>query len=59
MSKGPLFWCPTVEGLYNYEYVRDNPEQLDNVSWHRGCRIPLSRIYKIVSFIQTVYLIFS
>jgi imidazolonepropionase-like amidohydrolase len=36
MSKGPLFWCPTVEGLYNYEYVRDNPEHLDNDSWHRG-----------------------
>ncbi len=36
MSRGPLFWCPTVEGLYNYEYVRDNPEKLDNDSWHRG-----------------------
>ena len=36
MSQGPLFWCPTVEGLYNYEYVRDNQEELDNDSWHRG-----------------------
>lgn len=36
MSQGPLFWCPTVEGLYNYEYVRDNPEKLDNDSWHLG-----------------------
>lgn len=36
MSQGPLFWCPTVEGLYNYEYVRDNREKLDNDSWHRG-----------------------
>ncbi|UII76403.1 amidohydrolase family protein [Flagellimonas sp. HMM57] len=36
MSQGPLFWCPTVEGLYNYEYVRDNGEHLDNDSWHRG-----------------------
>ncbi|MEO5905772.1 MAG: amidohydrolase family protein, partial [Saprospiraceae bacterium] len=36
MSKGPLFWCPTVEGLYNYEYLRDNPEKLDNDSWHLG-----------------------
>lgn len=36
MSQGPLFWCPTVEGLYNYEYTRDNPEILDNDSWHRG-----------------------
>lgn len=36
MNKGPLFWCPTVEGLYNYEYVRDNHEKLDNNSWHLG-----------------------
>lgn len=36
MNIGPLFWTPTVEGLYNYEYVRDNPEQLDNDSWHLG-----------------------
>lgn len=34
MNLGPLFWTPTVEGLYNYEYVRDNPEQLDNNTWH-------------------------
>ncbi len=36
MNKGPLFWCPTVEGLYNYEYLRDNPEKLDDDSWHLG-----------------------
>ncbi|MFZ5970002.1 MAG: amidohydrolase family protein [Bacteroidota bacterium] len=36
MSLGPLFWTPTVEGLYNYEYMRDNPERLDNTSWHLG-----------------------
>ncbi len=36
MNKGPLFWTPTVEGLYNYEYVRDNPEKLDNDSWYLG-----------------------
>ena len=36
MNLGPLFWCPTVEGLYNYEYVRDGGEHLDNDSWHRG-----------------------
>jgi imidazolonepropionase-like amidohydrolase len=34
MNIGPLFWTPTVEGLYNYEYLRDNPEELDNDSWH-------------------------
>lgn len=36
MNLGPLFWTPTVEGLYNYEYVRDNPEKLDNDCWHLG-----------------------
>ena len=36
MNLGPLYWTPTVEGLYNYEYLRDNPEELDNTSWHLG-----------------------
>ena len=36
MNLGPLYWTPTVEGLYNYEYLRDNPEKLDNNSWHLG-----------------------
>jgi imidazolonepropionase-like amidohydrolase len=36
MSLGPLFWTPTVEGLFNYEYMRDNPEMLDDPSWHLG-----------------------
>ena len=36
MSRGPLFWTPTIEGLFNYEYVRDNPEQLDDPRWHAG-----------------------
>jgi imidazolonepropionase-like amidohydrolase len=34
MNLGPLFWTPTVEGLYNYEDLRANPERLDNTSWH-------------------------
>ncbi len=50
MNKGPLFWCPTVEGLYNYEYVRDNPEMLDNDSWHLG--LPDSIIADIKGSIQ-------
>jgi imidazolonepropionase-like amidohydrolase len=33
---GPLYWTPTVEGLWNYEYTRDNPEALDNDCWQRG-----------------------
>lgn len=50
MNKGPLFWCPTVEGLYNYEYVRDHPEKLDNDSWHLG--LPDSIIADIKGSIQ-------
>ena len=36
MAAGPLFWTPTIEGLFNYEYVRDNPEHLDDTAWHEG-----------------------
>jgi len=36
MSLGPFFWTPTVEGLFNYEYMRDNPEMLDDPSWTLG-----------------------
>jgi imidazolonepropionase-like amidohydrolase len=36
MNLGPLFWTPTIEGLYNYDYVVSNPEKLDNDSWHLG-----------------------
>ena len=36
MARGPLFWTPTIEGLLNYEYLRDNPEQLDDPAWHEG-----------------------
>lgn len=50
MNKGPLFWCPTVEGLYNYEYVRDNRENLDNDSWHLG--LPDSVIVDIKNSIK-------
>jgi imidazolonepropionase-like amidohydrolase len=50
MSLGPLFWTPTVEGLYNFEYTRDNPEALDNTSWHLG--LPDSIIADIRQSIQ-------
>jgi imidazolonepropionase-like amidohydrolase len=36
MNRGPLFWTPTIEGLFNYEATRDNPEMLDDPSWHAG-----------------------
>jgi imidazolonepropionase-like amidohydrolase len=35
-NRGPLFWTPTVSPLYNYEYIRDNPEWLDDPSWTLG-----------------------
>lgn len=36
MSRGPLYWTPTIEGLFNYEALRDNPEQLDDPAWQVG-----------------------
>ena len=36
MNKGPMFWCPTVSGLANFEHLRDDPESLDDPSWHEG-----------------------
>ena len=36
MSLGPLYWTPTIEGLLNYEYFRDNPEALDDPAWQQG-----------------------
>jgi imidazolonepropionase-like amidohydrolase len=36
MNMGPFYWTPTVEGLLNYEYFRDNPEVLDDPAWREG-----------------------
>ena len=36
VSGGPLYWTPTVEGLWQYDQVIANPEHLDNDCWHRG-----------------------
>lgn len=33
---GPLYWTPTVEGLWNYDLVIADPEHLDNECWKRG-----------------------
>jgi len=38
MNNGPFYWTPTVQGLFNYEYLRDNPESLDDPSWQLGLR---------------------
>ena len=42
MSLGPFFWTPTVEALFNYDYMRDNPEMLDDPSWTRRAGAPTS-----------------
>lgn len=33
MSLGPMFWCPTIEGFFNYEYTVANPMHLDDSGW--------------------------
>lgn len=35
-SNNKLYWCPTVQGLWNYDYVRSNQEHLDDPSWKLG-----------------------
>lgn len=35
-SNNKLFWCPTVEGLWNYTETLDNHEFLDDPSWKVG-----------------------
>jgi imidazolonepropionase-like amidohydrolase len=50
MSLGPLFWTPTIEGLLNYEYLRDNPEQLDDPAWQAG--LPPDMVADIKASIQ-------
>jgi imidazolonepropionase-like amidohydrolase len=36
MNAGPFFWTPTIQGLWNYDYMRDHPEMLDDPSWKQG-----------------------
>ncbi len=50
MNIGPLYWTPTIEVLYNHDYVVNNPEVLDNDSWHLN--LPDSIITDIKSSIQ-------
>jgi imidazolonepropionase-like amidohydrolase len=32
----PLWWTPTIEALYNYDYIREHPELVDDPRWHEG-----------------------
>ena len=36
VAGGPLYWTPTVEGLWNYDRLVANPERLDADCWKRG-----------------------
>lgn len=36
VAGGPLYWTPTVEGLWNFDRTVANPEKLDNECWRRG-----------------------
>ena len=47
---GPLFWTPTISVLYNYEYLRDNPLQLDDPAWQLD--VPADIVADIKSSIQ-------
>jgi imidazolonepropionase-like amidohydrolase len=38
VAGGPLYWTPTVEGLWNFDRTVANPEKLDDACWHRGLR---------------------
>jgi imidazolonepropionase-like amidohydrolase len=51
MNLGPLYWTPTIEVLFNHDYVISNPEALDNTSWHLG--LPDSIVHDIKNSIKT------
>jgi imidazolonepropionase-like amidohydrolase len=36
IAGGPLYWTPTVEGLWNFDRTVANPEKLDDDCWKRG-----------------------
>ena len=36
MALGPFWWTPTVSILFNYDYMRDHAEMLDDPSWKVG-----------------------
>ncbi len=33
MSLGPMYWCPTIEGFFNYEYQVGNPMHIEDTGW--------------------------
>lgn len=37
-GEGPLYWTPTVSGLWNFDELVANPEKLDDPCWKRGLK---------------------
>ncbi len=37
-GEGPLYWTPTVSGLWNFDQLVANPEKLDDPCWKRGLK---------------------
>jgi imidazolonepropionase-like amidohydrolase len=50
MSLGPLFWCPTIEGFFNYEYNVANPLHIEDPAWQRG--VPADIVADIKASLQ-------
>ena len=38
IAGGPLYWTPTVEGLWNFDRTVANSEKLDDDCWERGLK---------------------
>jgi imidazolonepropionase-like amidohydrolase len=36
MTAGPVFWTPTIEGLFNFPSMIRNHEHVDGTDWHEG-----------------------
>ena len=36
MAAGPVFWTPTIEGLFNFPNMIRNSEHVDATDWHHG-----------------------
>ncbi|HET7536258.1 MAG TPA: amidohydrolase family protein [Candidatus Didemnitutus sp.] len=35
MALGPMYWCPTIEGFFNYEDNVRNPMQIEDPAWQQ------------------------
>ena len=41
MSLGPLYWCPTIEGFFNYADNTQNPLHVDDPAWQEGVPVDI------------------